>query len=144
MMRFKYPNWLVLTVITTGLLLAFSSQSFATAEKMPQNVACDGKIDWQIAPDAEITSFECALGTHGIDAALIFKATLKNVSQTPLRFRINIFLLDMDKAAGHLVPRKGKPPVVAPGEEAKVKIPFIKTEAMSNDMMVIVKPLATD
>ena len=144
MMRFKHPNWLVLTVITIGLMLAISSQSPVVAGDAPQNVACDGKIDWQIAAEAEITSFECSLGTHGVDKALIFNATMKNATQTPLRFRINIFLLDMDKAAGHLVPRKGKPPVVAPGEEAKVKIPFIKTESMSNDIMVVVKPLATD
>jgi hypothetical protein len=67
---------------------------------------------------------------------------LTNASDTPLRFRVNIFLEDMDKAAGHLVPRKGKPPVVEPGQTASVKIPFIKTETLSDKVLVVVKTMS--
>jgi hypothetical protein len=44
----------------------------------------------------------------------------------------------MDKAAGHYVPRKGKPPVIEPGKSTTVKIPFIKTDRLSKNIMVVV------
>ena len=125
------------------LLMAFLIPGNAAAGK-PEKLACEGNFQWNVAPEAQITSFECAVGKHGGEPSLIFNVAVKNVSSTNQRFRINIFLLDMDKAAGHLVPRKGKPPVVAAGEEAKVKIPFIKTGTMSKDMLVIVKTLSLD
>ena len=58
------------------------------------------------------------------------------------RFRVNIFLLDLDKAAGHLVPRKGKPPQIAVGEAKTVKIPFIKTTDMPRKIHVRAVPLS--
>jgi hypothetical protein len=44
----------------------------------------------------------------------------------------------MDKAAGHYVPRTGKPPAVAPGKTETVKIPFMKTDKMSKNILVVV------
>ena len=67
-----------------------------------------------------------------------------NPTDKPLRYRINIFLEDMDKAAGHLVPRKGKPPVLEPGKSASVKIPFIGTDKESKKILVIVKTISVD
>jgi hypothetical protein len=106
-------------------------------------VNCETKrIDWEVADEAEIESFDCAMGKKGMDPALIFTVALKNVTDKPLRYRINIFLLDMDKAAGHLVPRKGKhQPELAPGATAKVTIPFIKTTEMSRKIHVRVVPM---
>jgi hypothetical protein len=50
----------------------------------------------------------------------------------------------MDKAAGHLVPRKGKPPVLQPGKGATVKIPFIGTDKESKQILVVVKTISVD
>ena len=106
-------------------------------------VACDAqKIEWEVAKEALIESFSCAMGKQGMDPALIYNVALKNVTSKPLRYRVNIFLLDMDKAAGHLVPRKGKPPQVAPGAAAKVKIPFIKTTQIPGKIHVRVVPMS--
>jgi hypothetical protein len=99
------------------------------------------KIEWEVADEAQIVSFDCAMGKKGMDPALIYTVALKNVTAKPLRYRINIFLLDLDKAAGHLVPRKGKPPQVAPGATAKVTIPFIKTTDMPGKIHVRVVPM---
>jgi hypothetical protein len=116
------------------------------ASKPPANVKavdCAGPdIQWEIAPEAEITSFACAMGKQGMDPALIFSVELKNVSDRPLRFRANIFLVDADKAAGHLVPRKGNPPQVAPGGVESFKIPFIKTTEIPRKIEVLVVPLS--
>jgi hypothetical protein len=41
---------------------------------------------------------------------------IKNISDEPLRYRVSIFLPD-GASSGGFYPRKGKPPVVKPGEE---------------------------
>ena len=108
-----------------------------------KDVTCGAKkITWDVASEAEISNITCNLGKFGIDPSLIFTMELTNVTDTPHRYRVNIFLEDMDKAAGHLVPRKGKPPVVAPGQTASVKIPFLKTETLSDNILVIVKAMS--
>jgi hypothetical protein len=110
----------------------------------PDNASCDAKIKWEITKEVKLTQFDCALGTHGGQAALIFTVGLENISDMALRYRINIFLEDMDKAAGHLVPRKGKPPVLEPGKSASVRIPFIGTDKESKKILVIVKTISVD
>ena len=110
----------------------------------PEKANCDAKISWEIVKEAKLTQFDCALGTHGGQPSLIFNVGLENTSDTPLRYRINIFLEDMDKAAGHLVPRKGKPPVLEPGTSATAKIPFIGTDKESKKILVIVKTISVD
>ena len=77
-----------------------------------------------------------------VNLHLFLLSGLMNPTDKPLRYRINIFLEDMDKAAGHLVPRKGKPPVLEPGKAATVKIPFIGTDKESKKILVIVKTIS--
>jgi hypothetical protein len=113
-------------------------------EGAPEKTNCDAKISWEVVKEAKLTQFDCALGTHGGQPALIFNVGLMNPTDKPLRYRINIFLEDMDKAAGHLVPRKGKPPVLEPGKSASVKIPFIGTDKESKKILVIVKTISVD
>lgn len=116
----------------------------AYAADKPVKSSCKADIEWQVTPEAEITQFDCKQGNHKGKPALIFTAGLKNISKKPLRYRVNIFLLDMDKAVGHLVPRKGKPPVLEPGKTANVTIPSIGTKDMSKKIMVIVKTLSVE
>lgn len=126
----------IIMLILSGTLL-FSCAGTKKAEK----VTCNGNIEWDICKSAEITSFACELGSFKKKPALIYTVTVKNTSNAPHRYRLNIFLLDQDKAAGFLVPRKGKPPVVKPGETATVKIPFFKAAKTSDKMMVILKTI---
>lgn len=126
------------------LVLTFALWGCASKAGAPDVVNCPASISWDVAPEAQLTQFDCAMGTHGGQKSLIFTVGLMNVTDKPLRYRVNVFLEDMDKAAGHLVPRKGKPPVLAPGKSATVKIPFIGTDAQSKKIMVLVKPLSSD
>ncbi len=109
----------------------------------PEKTNCDAKITWQVAREAKLTQFDCAVGKHGGQPSLIFTVGIENPTAKPLRYRINIFLEDMDKAAGYLVPRKGKPPVIQPGKGATVKIPFIGTGKESKKILVIVKAFSS-
>ena len=144
-MCWKHPVARCLVFLAlVGVVLSLA----ACASTPPSNVKevqCDAsKITWEVAPEAEVVNFSCAMGEHGNEPSLLFTVGLKNVTDKAMRFRVNIFLLDMDKAAGHLVPRKGKPPVLAAGAEETVKIPFIKTTRMSQKIQVRVIPLSSD
>ena len=77
----------------------------------PETVNCDAKIHWSVTEQVQLTNFGCVLDKHGGQDSLIFTVGLMNPTEKPLRYRVNIFLEDMDKAAGHYVPRKGKNPV---------------------------------
>ena len=114
--------------------------SCATTQK-PANITCPADIEWQLTPQAEITSFACEVGTFKKKTALIYTVAVKNTSQLAARYRLNIFLLDQDKAAGHLIPRKGKPPVVKPGETITVKVPFFNATTASKKLLVILKTI---
>ena len=134
----KVSMMLVLIFCLLGML----AQVGWAAEGAPEMINCNAEIAWEVVKEAKLTQFDCALGEHGGQPALIFSVGLKNATDKPLRYRINIFLEDMDKAAGHLVPRKGKPPEVKPGEAATVKIPFIGTEKESKKILVVVKTIS--
>jgi hypothetical protein len=141
MKRLKHVS--MMSVLILGLMGMFWQVGWA-GEGAPEKTNCDAKISWEVVKEAKLTQFDCALGTHGGQPALIFNVGLENTSDTALRYRINIFLEDMDKAAGHLVPRKGKPPVLEPGKSASVKIPFIGTDKESKKILVIVKTISID
>lgn len=130
-------------VLCVVLLFALVSVCRA-AGRAPENVNCDADIHWEIDMDAKVTQFDCALGKHEGDPALIFTVGIENVSDTAQRFRVNIFLEDMAKGAGYLVPRtrKGKPPAIEPGKSEEVKIPFIKVEQQSKKILVLVKKIS--
>lgn len=137
MIRLKYFNSTVFLAFIFSLSLCLGG--CAAKGKSPDKSGCNADIEWQITPEAEVTQFDCAMGTSGKGPALIFKVGIKNISDKPLRYRLNIFLLDQDKAAGYLVPRKGKPPVLEPGKAQSVEVPFLKTTEMTNKVLVVVK-----
>jgi hypothetical protein len=130
-------------VLVLCLVVAFGLIGCA-GKGAPEKTNCDAKISWQVAKEAKLTQFDCMVGMHGGQPSLIFTVGLENASDMPFRYRVNIFLEDMDKAAGHLVPRKGKPPVLKPGEAKTVKIPFIGTGNESKKILVIVKTISVD
>ncbi len=129
-----------MAMILVALLFILGGAATSTAAK-PANVSCPATIEWQLAPQAEITSFACEVGTFKKKTALIYTVSIKNTSKEALRYRLNIFLLDQDKAAGHLIPRKGKPPVVKPGETVTVKVPFFNADTMAKNLLVVVKTI---
>jgi hypothetical protein len=132
-------------VLVLCLVVAFGLIGCAgTGKGAPEKSNCDAKITWQVAKEAKLTQFDCIVGIHGGQPSLIFTVGVENATEQPLRYRVNIFLEDLDKAAGHLVPRKGKPPVLQPGKAETVKIPFIGTGKESKQILVIVKTISTD
>ena len=108
----------------------------------PEKTNCDTRIKWDVTDEVKLTQFDCVVGKHDGQTSLIFTVGLENPTDQPYRYRVNIFLEDMNKAAGHYVPRKGSPPVVNPGEAATVKIPFIGTDKLPKKVSVLVKTMS--
>ena len=140
MKRLKHA--FIMSVLCLGLIGMFWQLGWA-GEGAPEKINCNAEIAWDVVKAAKLTQFDCVLGKHGGQPALIFTVGLMNPTDKPLRYRINVFLEDMDKAAGHLVPRKGKPPVIEPGKAATVKIPFIGTEKEAKKILVVVKTISS-
>ncbi|MBW1646442.1 MAG: hypothetical protein JRJ56_09045 [Deltaproteobacteria bacterium] len=106
---------LVLALAAVGLLACAGAQPKIAAD-------CNSNLKWDICPEAEVTTFKCYAGKWKKADAYYFEVGLKNVTNTPNRYRVNLFLSD-GKGIGGLLPRKGKPPVVAPGAVVTGKYP---------------------
>jgi hypothetical protein len=139
----RLKNGFVMAVFVGCLAGAFLLVGYP-GKGAAENTNCDAKITWDVVKEAKITQFDCALGQEGGQPALIFTVGLENTTTTPLRYRLNIFLEDMDKAFGALVPRKGNPPVVEPGKAETVKLPFLGTEKESKKILVVVKTISSE
>ena len=141
MNRLKHAPMISVLIL---LLMGTFWQVGWAGEGAPEKTNCDAEIAWEVVKEAKLTQFDCALGESGGQPALIFTVGLENASDKPQRYRINIFLEDMEKAFGHLVPRKGSPPALEPGKSETVKIPFIGTDKESKKIFVIVKTVSVD
>ena len=69
-------------------------------------------------PTAKVTTLEYFMKKSKFSGGpkLHVKVGVTNVSDKPLRYRVSIFLPD-GASSGGFYPRKGKPPIVKPGEE---------------------------
>ncbi len=139
MKKFSKVIPILILCLTVGVWLAGCAGKGA-----PEKTNCDTRIKWDVVDQVKLTQFDCAVGKHGGQPALIFTVGLENPTDQPYRYRVNIFLEDMNKAAGHYVPRKGKPPVLEPGKSETVKIPFIGTETMPKKVTVAVTTMSRD
>jgi hypothetical protein len=138
----KKASVVVVLLFTVAMVLWLAG--CASTGKPPSDVKCGADTEWQITPEAQVTQFDCEVGDHKGKPSLIFTAGVKNVTEKPLRYRLNIFLMDLDKAAGYLIPEKGKPPVVEPGNTQTVKIPFIGTSEQPKKVLVLLKTISID
>ena len=94
----------------------------ATTTTGPIETACAiTEIEWSLTLKAELKNFQCR---RDKDAALLFTTGIENSTGQPLRYRLSVVLPDLKMAAGHLVPRKGEPPVVNPGETESATLVF--------------------
>jgi len=116
-----------------------------SAKYIPKGkVACPADITWNVIPKADVTSFSCTMGEFQKEPAVIFKVGVKNISDKAQRFRVQIYLLEEGKAVGHLVPRKGKPPVLKPGQEKVVTCPVIKANQLPKKLEVVINAISID
>jgi hypothetical protein len=114
---------MMIFLATVGLVLAGCSTGY-TPKNAPETFPCvaDNNLMKQIAPEAELTEFSCSFKKWEGSDTLHFKVGVKNVKDTPQRYRVNIFL-DNGKAVGGLIPRKTAKGLVAPGTTQTFEYP---------------------
>lgn len=132
----------VLLVCVLALAACASSSSMTKPATSPAlSCAEAGRIDAQVAPEAEIVDLSCYIKDYKGVPSLHFDIKVKNVSQADQRYRVNFFL-DNGKAVGGLLPRTGKPPVVKPGAEASFSYPIKGMAEKAGDVTLMVNPVS--
>jgi hypothetical protein len=132
-----------IVILLFGALALLIATGCAGTKYVPKGkVACPADITWNVVPQADITSFSCTVAEFKKEPAVIFKVGVKNISNKAQRFRVQIYLLEEGKAVGHLVPRKGKPPVLKPGQEKVVTCPVLKATQLPKKLEVVIKTIS--
>lgn len=90
----------------------------------PDQCVSPQNLDLDLVSQVQLESMTCSFKKfEGVDT-LHMKVAVKNVSDQPQRFRVNIFL-DNGKAMGGLIPRRLKDGLVEPGQTVSFEYPFI-------------------
>ena len=148
MKKAKAIVFVIMAVLAlAGLMLATGCQ--APPKKTdpvavaPDYFACapKEKLTYSIAPEAQVTEFKCYIGKYKKVPSLHFLITVKNVSKSPQRYRVNIFL-DNGKAVGGLIPRKTKKGLVKPGATATYTYPVKGMGDKAKAVELIVKTMS--
>lgn len=115
----------------------------AMAADQPETFPCvaEGKLEKEISPEAELVELSCFMKKWEGSETLHFKVTLKNVSDKPQRFRVNLFL-DQCKAVGGLIPRKTKKGLVKPGATAGFIYPVGGMSCKPESLIVRISTMA--
>jgi hypothetical protein len=128
------PILLACTLALTGVVATpAASAGLSCAEA--------GSIDAQVVDEAEVVGFDCSFKDYKGVKSLHFDVKLKNVSSADQRYRVNLFM-DNGKAVGGLLPRKGKPPVIKPGEEASFTYPIQGMAEKAGSVTLLVKTVS--
>jgi len=101
----------------------------------------EGNIEKSISSEAMLTDFSCEFKMFEGADVLHFNVGLKNISNTPQRFRVQIFL-DNGKAVGGLIPRTTKGGLVKPGQTASFEYPVNGMTGLPNHIILIVSTMA--
>jgi hypothetical protein len=106
-------------ILCVGLLFAIGC---ATAEKKS---AAGPDVTYEVCSTAQVTSLECFMKESKFSGGpkLHVKLGIKNTASEPKRYRASIFLPD-GASSGGFYPRKGKPPVLKPGEVQENTFPM--------------------
>lgn len=130
-----------------GLMLAMGCQA-PPKKTNPVAVAPDyfacapkEKLTYSIAPEAQVTEFRCFISKYKKVPSLYFLITVKNISKSDQRYRVNIFL-DNGKAVGGLIPRKTKKGLIKPGATATFKYPVKGMDERAKAVELIVKTMS--
>lgn len=135
----KGRGWLIF--IFCGLACGCAAMMYKPAGP----VLCDAQIKWDVAKEADITFLKCFKGKYAGwgKEVLHYEIKIKNKSEQPQRFRVQFILPEEGISGGGLIPSAGKPPILAPGKEAKDTYP-LHLEKMPKKLNIVVRTIAVD
>jgi hypothetical protein len=106
----------------------------------PDSFPCvpESKLEKDIVPEAALENLSCYFKKYEGEATLHLKVAVKNVSDKPQRYRVNIFM-DNGKAVGGLIPRTTKKGLVEPGQSMSFDYPVVDMPQSPKTMTLIIK-----
>lgn len=134
--------WAAVIIALAGLALS-GCAGMESAKPAVKTFACApaGKLVRAVEPEAQLVKLDCCFKTYKGQKSLFFNVTLKNVSDQPQRFRVNIFM-DNGKAVGGLLPRKTKKGLLKPGAVAKFSYPVKGMATKPQGVTLLVKTMS--
>ncbi len=117
----RMSKWLWVLLVIAAVTLAGCLGPQPKPGEVFQCVA-ESKLEKNIVAEASLGEFSCVFKKWEGSDTLHFKVALKNASDEPQRYKVNIFL-DNGKAVGGLIPRKTKKGLVQPGQTASFVYP---------------------
>lgn len=135
-------RWSLLMAAIVALVLTGCAAKGLTPVNAPEVFPCaaGNEVVTDIAPEAELADFSCSFKKWEGMETLHLKVAVKNVSATPQRYRVNIFL-DNGKAVGGLIPRKVKKGLVNPGDTASFVYPVKETVFQPKGLLLKISTL---
>jgi hypothetical protein len=111
-----------------------------TAGTAPDSFPCvpESKLEKDIVPEAALESLSCSFKKYEGKETLHIKVAVKNVSDKPQRYRVNLFM-DNGKAAGGLIPQATKEGLVEPDQSKSFNYPVIDMPQSPKAMTLIIK-----
>ena len=141
MKRLKHAS--MMSVLILCLMGMFWQVGWA-GEGAPEKTNCDADITWEVVAEAKLTQFDCALGEHGGQPALIFTVGLMNPTDKPCDIGLISFWKTWTKRLGIWCPAQRQTAGNRTRKErATVKIPFIGTDKESKKILVVVKTISS-
>ena len=106
----------------------------------PDSFPCvpESKLEKDIVPEAALENLSCYFKNYEGKDTLHLKVAVKNVSDKPQRYRVNIFM-DNGKAVGGLIPRTTKKGLVEQGQSMSFDYPVVDMPQSPKTMTLIIK-----
>jgi len=127
-------------MVSACLLFAGCAGKGYTPGTAPDSFPCvpESKLEKEIAPEAALESLSCSFKKYEGKDTLHLTVAVKNVSDKPQRYRVNLFM-DNGKAVGGLIPRTTKKGLVAPGQSQSFDYPVVDMPQSPKAMTLIIK-----
>ena len=103
----------------------------------PDQCVSPENLEQDIVSAAQLEAFTCSFKRWEGVETLHMKVAIKNVSDQPQRFRVNIFL-DNGKAVGGLIPRRLKDGLVEPGQTGSFVYPVKNMPQKPKEIFLII------
>ena len=131
---------LVAVIAAACLLFTGCAGKGYTPGTAPDSFPCvpESKLEKDIVPEAALENLSCYFKKYEGKATLHLKVAVRNVSDKPQRYRVNIFM-DNGKAVGGLIPRTTKKGLVEPGQSMSFDYPVVDMPESPKAMTLIIK-----
>jgi len=126
-------RWLE-SILILGVFIFVSG--CASQKSIPEKKVKEASFKTDVCDSAKITKVDYFMKKYKGSMRLHITVGIKNVSSSPKRYRLHIFLPG-GVSSGGLYPRKGKPPIIQPGKELVQTYPMYYSKIPESFELVV-------